>query len=170
MKLFRKQKGFTLIELLIVVAIIGVLAAVGIPMYNGYILQAKINATIAQHQNAISFVSGTFTRCAMGAATQKVQWYSGEVERKCSDTAGQWMSHFVSHFDVSGWENPYTGGVGGGKPAEMVGRCNRSKAKGVIVITTVRSCGLAGEGLRIRTNIGDENGADKYVSVDIRKE
>ena len=37
------KKAFTLIELLIVVAIIGILAGVGIPMYNGYMADKIIN-------------------------------------------------------------------------------------------------------------------------------
>jgi prepilin-type N-terminal cleavage/methylation domain-containing protein len=63
------KKAFTLIELLIVVAIIGILAGVGIPMYNGYMADAKINAVKKQHSQIVSYLSAEFQKCHMGNRT-----------------------------------------------------------------------------------------------------
>ncbi len=48
MKMKKNQKGFTLIELMIVVAIVGILAAVGVPAYQSYLQKSEFSGLATQ--------------------------------------------------------------------------------------------------------------------------
>ena len=57
----KAQQGFTLIELMIVVAIIGILAAVAIPAYQDYTIRAKVTEIIGLGAAAKTSISEYYT-------------------------------------------------------------------------------------------------------------
>ena len=60
-KLLKSNKGFTLVEVIVVAVIVLILAAVAIPLYNGYIRDAR--------QASLENVAGSIAAC-LGAAKQ----------------------------------------------------------------------------------------------------
>lgn len=59
------QKGFTLIELMIVIAIIGILAAIAIPQYQNYIARSQVNRVMGE----LSSVKTAIETCVLDGKT-----------------------------------------------------------------------------------------------------
>lgn len=71
-----KQKGFTLIELMIVVAIIGILAAIAIPAYQDYTIRARVTEGLEMASSAKLAVSETAMTNNALPATQAETGYT----------------------------------------------------------------------------------------------
>ena len=89
----RRQGGFTLIELMIVVAIIGILAAIAIPQYQNYTARAKMSEVILAASNCKNVISEAAT---VGlSTTPTANSFGCEQNTADSTTAADTVSQYV---------------------------------------------------------------------------
>jgi type IV pilus assembly protein PilA len=74
----RTQQGFTLIELMIVVAIIGILAAVALPAYKDYTVKAKMAEVVLAASQCRTTVAEVYQTAPSGTAPGANGWGCGE--------------------------------------------------------------------------------------------
>ena len=87
------QKGFTLIELMIVVAIIGILAAIAIPAYQDYTIRSQVSEGLSLSAAAKTAIAETYLNTGVAPADRADAGMSPLV----TDTSGK----YVTQVDVT---------------------------------------------------------------------
>lgn len=152
------RRGFTLVELIVVVAILGILSSIGIPLYRDHIENSK-NAVVAANAKVVaSYINSVLIRCSTGEKVITIQSDTGVSQGTIDcQAAGHhanispMLTIFANHFSPILGKNPYNKSL----PAIIVS--GQSQPTGTIVLDYGRpdQCDQVRWCIRIGTYIKD---------------
>ena len=113
------QKGFTLIELMIVVAIIGILAAVALPAYQDYTVRGKVSEMVIAASSPKALISEAFQTDGLAGVTAAATEYNA---RSSSTKTSKYVADIVVS-DTTGAITVTSGTVANaGLPTDAAGK------------------------------------------------
>ena len=150
----KKNKGFTLIELLVVVAIIGILASVGVVAYSGYTASAKKGAAKSNHNSVKKWIQNELQKCNVGERTSM----NGDLICANRATEATVVTAVIKSLatDSDDMSNPYGGGDA------VTGTANTGCASGntpILEGTVYVSADASNNAILIHTCIANPTGA-----------
>lgn len=164
------HKGFTLLELLIVIALIGVLSAIGIPMFNNFTSSAKVSTAKVNHNLAVNETRRLLMDCETKALVTLSTGPNGQTQTfPCSSGASNLKVQFTAHFFWKNYRNPWdkTTCCAVAGDSRMVGYQLGYSCGGTPRLGFTDICDISPTLMRFTTNIGTVSRGNSLMITDV---
>ena len=168
------KKGFTLIELIVVVAIIGILAAIGTTAYNNFIESGRIAATKENHVNISNLIKTKAIMCKVDRTIDYKDLNGNSRSVNCKPSIDQFINIMNQTIYGMEFKSPFYGSnppqgswcrinVTNCSPPGYMSACpSHPEQGGYLSIFKLNSTTL-----RICSNLGRSTGSTQYKQTDI---
>ena len=127
----RESKGFTLVELIVVIAILGILTAIAVPTYSGYVKKANT----AADQTLLDSINSAFASACISNGVNVYEVTDSEAVIDVDDTTGEWADTIFMTHDGIDLTNDFKAYMGGDETAfRVIISLRYDKTKGMFVV------------------------------------